>query len=164
MNVKKIPLCFDVSDEKRGYVIQNLQESKAFEGYCIKDIVIQSINPNKCRGYHSHKEKTEWFMALMGRAKLITTTKTADVVPKPDDLEIYTFESDCLKPKYVYMIPPNLGHFVVNDSKEEVFVMESFSNKEHKTEEDISYKKDVWGPIIKDRLKQCASTSLSDEK
>jgi hypothetical protein len=43
MKVEKIPLCFDMTDTKRGYVIQNLQESRAFRGHCIKDIVIQSI-------------------------------------------------------------------------------------------------------------------------
>ena len=92
MKVKKIPLCFDMTDKERGYVIQNLQQSKAFEGQCIKDIVIQSINPSKDRGYHAHISKTEWFMALSGEAKLITSEKMDKT--NPDDLEVETLKAD----------------------------------------------------------------------
>lgn len=139
MRVTKKDLYLDIRDEKRGYVIQNLQQSKAFEGQCIKDIVIQSINPSEDRGYHAHVSKTEWFMALSGEAKLITSEKMDKT--NPDDLEVETLKADCLKPSYLLLIPPKLAHWIINDS-EEVFVMASFSSLEFKKEDNIEYKEE----------------------
>jgi len=142
MKVRKIDLFFDNRDP-RGFVIQNLQESRAFEGHCIKDIVIQSIMPDKDRGYHSHMEKTEWFLALSGEAKLISSEK---MDPKNPDLEHEPLKADCLKPTYALLIPPRLTHWIVNDS-EQVFVMASFSSKEHDPKDDTKYAESVWRPI-----------------
>ena len=151
MNAKKISLKFDDTDKKkRGYVIQNLQKSKAFEGHSIKDFLIQSINPNKDRGYHSHREKTEWFMALSGEAKLVTSEK---MNPDNLDLEIETLKADCLKPTHVLLIRPNLTHWIINYSKE-AFIMASFSSKEYSPAENVQYDDKIWRPITDQYVKR----------
>jgi oxalate decarboxylase/phosphoglucose isomerase-like protein (cupin superfamily) len=114
----------------------------------------------------------EWFMALSGKAKLITLPSEKMDKKNSDDLTIEVLESDCLKPLYVLLIPPKLAHWIVNYSKE-LFIMASFSSKEFKKEENIDYKRDqeFWrqetdrllAKQLEGRLK-LLKTGVADEK
>jgi hypothetical protein len=114
----------DKKSEKNriGFEIQGLQYSEAFHKNCIKDIVIQTINSNQQRGGHSHKLKTEWFIALQGEAELTWSEKT---VSKKDELITMPLIADFENP-YILEVQPKTCHWIRNKS-EKVFTMASFS-------------------------------------
>ena len=126
MNIKRINLSRNEDKEGRGFEMQGLQKSKVFQGKNIEDIVIQSISPRKDRGGHYHERKTEWFLALSGKAELIWTDK---LNPEKTDLHIELFDADLNTP-YVLEVPPFVVHWVKNNTNE-VFLMASFSTEEY---------------------------------
>lgn len=124
--VKKVFLIRENSSESKGWEIQGLQKSKTFNGKDIRDIVVQSISKGKLRGGHYHKQKTEWFFAVEGKAKLLWCEQKS---AKDEDLKEIRLDEDYENP-YVLEITPETCHWVKNDSDNE-FIMIAFSSEEY---------------------------------
>jgi UDP-2-acetamido-2,6-beta-L-arabino-hexul-4-ose reductase len=135
MPVKLIPLTYAEEKQKRGFDIQGLQKSAVFNGKCIEDIGIHSINPGNERGGHYHERKTEWLLPLNGKALFIWTDTQK---PKQKDLQQFLIQADYKKPCLVE-IPPLVTHWVKN-SNLEVFVMVSFSTEDFNQQRPDTYK------------------------
>lgn len=126
MVVKKVFLNRESGSKPIGWEIQGLQKSKGFNGKDIRDIVIQSINKGQKRGGHYHKQKTEWFFAIKGKAKLLWCEQKS---AKDEDLKEIRLDEDQENP-YVLEITPETCHWVKNDSEVD-FLMIAFSSEEY---------------------------------
>jgi oxalate decarboxylase/phosphoglucose isomerase-like protein (cupin superfamily) len=133
--VKRIRLLPHEDKDGRGFEIQGLQKSVVFKGKNIQDIVMQSVRPKKDRGDHCHKRKTEWFIALKGKAELLWAD---NLNPKKSEVHKETFEKDFDEP-YVFEIPPLAVHTVINNSCED-FIMASFCSEEYDSSDIIKVK------------------------
>ena len=124
MAVLRIPLKRQQPKPEVGFEIQGLQySSDVFHNNSIKDIVIQTINPQQERGRHFHERKTEWFIALEGEAELQWSETTNPKIEEP-----MLLKADFENP-YVLEVQPRTCHLVVNKS-DKIFKMASFSTEE----------------------------------
>jgi dTDP-4-dehydrorhamnose 3,5-epimerase-like enzyme len=135
ITVRRIRLLPHEDKDGRGFEIQGLQKSVIFEGKNIQDIVIQSIHPLKDRGDHCHKRKTEWFIALNGKAELLWAD---NLNPKKAEVHKEAFGTNFNEP-YVFEIPPFVVHTIINNSKED-FLMASFCSEEYDPNDTIKVK------------------------
>jgi oxalate decarboxylase/phosphoglucose isomerase-like protein (cupin superfamily) len=139
MPVRFITLNYVEDKQKRGFDIQGLQKSMAFNGRSIEDIGIHSVNPDNQRGGHYHKQKTEWLLPLSGKALLIWTEKQN---PKQEDIKQFTIEANYKEPCLIE-IPPLVIHWVKNNNLE-VFVMASLSTEDFNSQNPDTYKIELW--------------------
>jgi oxalate decarboxylase/phosphoglucose isomerase-like protein (cupin superfamily) len=139
MDIEKIGLMVD-SAKDCGFEIQGLQKSKVFEGNSIDDIIIQSINVGQKRGGHYHKQKTEWFLPLSGKATLLWSD---NLTAKRSQLKTLTMEAN-LKEPYVYKIPSLVAHWTENNCSQP-FVMAIFNTKEYDQKNTDTYKVQLLG-------------------
>ena len=128
MVVKKVFLNRENGSKQKGWEMQGLQKSKAFNGKDIRDIVIQSINKGQERGGHYHKQKTEWFFAIAGKAKVLWCECAHEKGAKKKDRKEILLEADYENP-YLIEITPETCHWVKNDLDCD-FRMIAFSSEE----------------------------------
>jgi len=106
--------------ESRGIVIQGIQYSRILGDNKISDIVIQTISPKKERGNHYHLRKTEWFIPLRGRAKLIWY----DNADPEKQLRTEVMDGDSLfKNPRIFEVKPDTCHLVKNEEDEDFLML-----------------------------------------
>ena len=127
MGVTPTDLTRDLDKEGRGWAIQKgLQYSNGFNKMCIRDIVIQTTNVGKVRGEHYHKKKTEWFLALRGKADLLWR--------ETNEIRVTREVLDADTPKLV-RVDPNTCHKIVNNYSED-FLMAAFLSQEDRIDKE----------------------------
>ncbi len=128
MGVTLTDLTRDLDKEGRGWAIQKgLQHSNGFNGMDIKHIVIETINVGKSRGEHYHKKKTEWFLALTGKADLFWREITKMEVTRE------VLDADCPK---LMRVDPNTCHKIVNNYSEDFLIAAFLSEEDTSDKED----------------------------
>lgn len=99
--------------------------------FVIKQISVASIKPGKVRGNHYHLKKTEWFLAIGGKAEFYV----AD--PK-------TGKKECLKlggkDQKIINVPAGIAHAIKNIDKKTIYFVEVDSQVyNHKNPDAVSY-------------------------
>ncbi len=111
----------DFDNNGRGWAIQEgLQYSNGFNGMSVKHIVIETINVGTFRGDHYHSRKTEWFLALSGKADLLWRETNETQVTRE------VLDADCPR---LMRVDPNTCHKIVNNYSED-FLMAAFLSEE----------------------------------
>lgn len=107
-----------VDEDGRGFVLQGMQKSAIFNNKDVRDIVLQTVRPNKWRGGHYHERKTEWFLPLRGSAVL--SWYDIDAWNPKEKTEVMI--ADMQNPK-IFEIQPKTCHFVENNSEEDFYML-----------------------------------------